>query len=140
MNEKFLIVESRYYIDIADLLLQGACNVLDDFSYEFDQIEVNGALEIPIAISMAINQNKYCGFIALGCVIKGETSHFDIVCRESARGLMELGLNNAIPITNGILTVKNHKQALIRASFDKKNYGGHAASSAISLYECFKKR
>ena len=100
-------------------------------------MEVLGALEIPILIKKAIISNKYDGFIALGCVIRGETSHYDIVSNYSAKALIDLAINNTIPISNGILTVDNKEQALVRACKTKKNNGGHAAKACIELIESF---
>ncbi len=138
MSIKVLIVESRYYEDVSNLLLDASIEELTSNKIKFDKIEVLGALEIPILIKKAIISNKYNGYIALGCVIRGETSHFDIVSNYSAKALMDLAVQNTIPISNGILTVENKEQALIRANKSKKNVGGHAARACIELINSFK--
>ena len=137
MSIKVLIVESRYYEDVSNLLLDASIEELTNNKITFDKIEVLGALEIPILIKKAIISNKYNGYIALGCVIRGETSHFDIVSNYSAKALMDLAIQNTIPISNGILTVENKEQALIRANKSKKNVGGHAARACIELINSF---
>ena len=131
MSKKVLIVESRYYEDISNLLLEATIEQLNVYNVKFEKMEVLGALEIPILIKKAIITGKYDGFIALGCVIRGETSHYDIVSNNSAKALIDLAINNTIPISNGILTVDNKEQALVRACKTKKNNGGHA-SKAVS--------
>lgn len=99
------------------MLLDGAIKEINKNNLDYDIITVSGALEIPIAIAITINKNNYYdGYIALGCVIRGETSHYDTVCNESARGLMDIGIKNKIPIANGIITVENEEQALERAN------------------------
>ena len=138
MSIKVLIVESRYYEDISNLLLDATIEELTINKIKFEKIEVLGALEIPILIKKAILSNKYNGYIALWCVIRGETSHFDIVSNYSAKALMDLAIQNTIPITNSILTVENKEQALIRADKSKKNVGGHAARACIELINSFK--
>ena len=138
MSKNILIVESRYYDDIADLLLDAVIEEIKKNEFNYNKIEVFGALEIPIVISRAIKQKRYNGFIGLGCIIRGQTSHFDIVSKESARALMDLAINNAVPITNGIITVDNKDQAIYRADKNKKNLGGHAAKSCIQLIKCYK--
>ena len=126
---KILIVEARFYNDIADQLLGGAKNALKSEGYQFDVVTVPGALEIPAAINFAAD--KYAGFVALGCVIRGETYHFDVVSNESARGIMDLTINKKLAIGNGILTVENEEQAFLRAKeLDK---GGFAAKTCIEL-------
>ena len=138
MSIKVLIVESRYYEDISNLLLDATIEELTINKIKFEKIEVLGALEIPILIKKAIISNKYDGYIALGCVIRGETSHYELVSNYSAKALMDLAIQNTIPITNSILTVENKEQALIRADKSKKNVGGHAARACIELINSFK--
>ena len=138
MSIKVLIVESRYYEDISNLLLDATIEELTINKIKFEKIGVLGALEIPILIKKAIISNKYDGFIALGCVIRGETSHYELVSNYSAKALMDLAIQNTIPITNSILTVENKEQALIRADKSKKNVGGHAARACIELINSFK--
>ncbi len=125
---KFLIIEARFYPEIADGLLNGAKAALEAAGYEHDVISISGALEIPAVI--ALNEDKYDGFVALGCVIRGETYHFDIVANESARAIMDLTLEGIV-IGNGIITTENTKQALARAG--KMDKGGFAARAAIEL-------
>jgi len=131
---KILIVESRYYDDIATSLLDGATAALDLAHAQFERITVSGALEIPPAILFAANSERdYDGFVALGCVIRGETWHFEIVAGESARGLMDLGLHHGLCVGNGILTVENEQQAEVRARRDGGDKGGDAARACLSL-------
>ena len=130
---RFLIVESRFYAEVTDLLVAGAVSALDEAGIPYDRVEVPGALEIPGAIAMAADgTGKYDGFIALGCVIRGQTSHYETVCAESARGLMDLTLRG-LAVSNGILTVENDNQAMERADPARKNKGGDAARAAIAL-------
>jgi 6,7-dimethyl-8-ribityllumazine synthase len=131
---KILIVESRYYDDIATSLLDGATAALERAHAQFERITVTGALEIPPAILFAANSERdYDGFVALGCVIRGETWHFEIVAGESARGLMDLGLHHGLCVGNGILTVENEQQAEVRARRDGGDKGGDAARACLSL-------
>lgn len=129
---RILIVEARYYEHIADELLKGARGYLEDAGCEVDVITVPGALEIPGAISMAFEFGDYDGFVALGCVIRGETTHYEIVSNESARGLMTLTVDGAC-VGNGILTVENEAQALARARVSEMNKGAGAAAACLSL-------
>ena len=136
--KKILIVLANYYPEISKLLLQGCQTKLKELGYEFEILEVDGALEIPVAIAYvnASNQrDKYQGYIALGCVIRGETSHYDVVCNESAREISKLSLKYQLAIANGILTVENEAQALVRADPAQKDKGGEAAKAAIALLE-----
>ena len=134
---RILIVESGYYEDIADTLLDGARRALDAAQAAYDVVTVPGALEIPqatvIALDAAHGDDAYHGVVALGCVIRGETSHYDIVAGESARALMEIGVGRKIPVGNGILTVDTAAQAKVRAALDKGDKGGTAARAALSL-------
>jgi len=140
MTAKILIVESRYYDHIATALLDGATAALDSARVQFSRITVSGALEIPSAILFAAQAGQdggelFDGYVALGCVIRGETYHFEIVAGESARGLMDLGLAHGLCIGNGILTVENEGQAEIRAARDGGDKGGDAARACLSLVE-----
>lgn len=133
-----LIVEARFYSHISDALLDGAMAELERAEANFERITVPGALEIPAAIAFAAKAGEgagksYDGYIALGCVIRGETYHFEIVAGESARGLMELGLSHGLCIGNGILTVENEEQALARAARDQLDKGGDAARACLAL-------
>ena len=130
---RFLIVESRFYADISDSLLAGAAAALDAAGAAHERIDVPGALEVPGAIAIAAaGASGYAGYVALGCVIRGETSHYDTVCGESARGLMELTLRG-LAVGNGILTVENADQAMKRADPERGNTGGGAAEAALAL-------
>jgi 6,7-dimethyl-8-ribityllumazine synthase len=135
---RILVVEARYYDDIADMLLRGAKRVLRDAQAELDLVSVPGALEIPGAIIIALDaavaaQRPYDGVVALGCVIRGETSHYDIVAGESARGLMDISLSLSMPVGNGILTVDTDAQAKARARPAGEDKGGGAARAALTL-------
>ncbi|EQB14630.1 6,7-dimethyl-8-ribityllumazine synthase [Sphingobium lactosutens] len=129
---KFLIVEARFYDHLNDLLIEGAKAALEEQGHRHDVVTVPGALEIPGAVAMAAETGRYDGFIAIGVVIRGETYHFEVVSNESARGLMALSMDG-IPIGNGILTVENEEQALVRARPDQKDKGGEAAKAAIAM-------
>ncbi|MDZ7588025.1 MAG: 6,7-dimethyl-8-ribityllumazine synthase [Parasphingorhabdus sp.] len=131
---KFLIVEARFYDHLNDLLVAGAKAAIETAGHAHDVITVPGALEIPGAISLAIDSRRYDGFVALGVVIRGETYHFEIVAGESARGIMALTLEGAA-VGNGILTVENEAQALTRAKPQEKDKGGEAAKAAIAMWE-----
>ena len=133
---KVLIVEARFYDDIADELAKGAIGALEAVGAEVDRIDVPGALEIPAAIRFAADGNDgYDGFVALGCVIRGETSHYDYVCGECARGLMDLTLDYSIAIGFGVLTVENREQAWARASMEQLDKGGTVAKAALRMIE-----
>ena len=129
---KLLIVVSPYYRDIADNMIAGARATAAACGAEVDVIEVPGALEVPTAIAMAERQTNYDGYVALGCVIRGETTHYDTVCNDSSRGITLLGLQGAC-IGNGILTVENRAQAEVRADPAGQNKGGGAAAAALHL-------
>ncbi len=129
---KVLIVEARFYAHLNDLLLAGARAAIEEAGHAHETITVPGALEIPGAVAMAAETGRYDAFVALGVVIRGETWHFEIVSNESARGLMALAMDG-IPIGNGILTVENEAQALVRARPDQKDKGGEAAKAALAM-------
>ena len=129
---RFLIVEARFYDHLNDLLVDGARSALAAAGHEVEVLKVPGALEIPGAISMAAESDRYDGFVAIGVVIRGETYHFEIVAGESARGIMALTMDG-IAIGNGILTVENEAQALVRADKAQKDKGGEAAQAAMVL-------
>ena len=138
MNKKVLIVDANFYQDLAAELVRGAVAELEKIGVSYERLSVPGALEIPSAISLVSQGNDaklFAGYIALGCVIRGETSHYDIVCGESARGLSKLALDRNLAIGNGILTVDNWEQAWARASVSKKNKGRDAAIACLSLFE-----
>lgn len=130
---KILIVQADFYKKISALLLEGATRKITDAGYEYEIITVPGAFEIPAVISFAKNSKKYDGFVALGCVIRGETTHYDYVCLESARGLNELAIKENLAIGYGIITVENEAQAIERADFRKKDKGGFAANTCLEM-------
>lgn len=130
-----LIVTAPYYPEITDELRAGAKAACDAKGATYDEITVPGAFEIPPAIRFALHSNKYDGFIALGCVIRGETTHYDYICAESARGLMELALTHNAPIGYGILTVETMQQASVRAGVSQGNKGKDAAEACLKLIE-----
>jgi 6,7-dimethyl-8-ribityllumazine synthase len=135
---KFLIVEARFYDHLNDMLIAGAKAALKAKGHEFEVITVPGALEIPGTIAMAAESGEYDGFVAIGVVIRGETYHFEIVAGESARAIMALTMDG-IAIGNGILTVENEIQALVRADPAQKDKGGEAAVAAMRLLELSEK-
>ncbi|NEY90582.1 6,7-dimethyl-8-ribityllumazine synthase [Tabrizicola oligotrophica] len=129
---RLLIVVAPYYKDITDQLVAGARGVAAACGAEADLVEVPGALEVPTAIGLAERMAKYDGYVALGCVIRGETTHYETVCNDSSRAITLLGLQGAC-IGNGILTVENRGQALARAEVAGQNKGGGAAAAALHL-------
>jgi 6,7-dimethyl-8-ribityllumazine synthase len=131
---KILLVEARFYPHLSDMLLEGARAAVEAAGHKHEAITVPGALELPAAISLAAKSGRYCAFVALGVVIRGETYHFEIVAEESARALMELTLQG-FAIGNGILTVENEAQAIERANPKRGDKGGHAARAALALHE-----
>ena len=140
-----LVVEARFYNEITNALLEGAQQELEAANCTFDRISVPGSLEIPTAIAIAIDaaekqKKPYDGVVALGCVIQGETFHFDIVAMQSARALVDLSLAHRLPIGNGILTVDTMAQAWARARPDEGNKGGDAARAALALIEIKRER
>jgi 6,7-dimethyl-8-ribityllumazine synthase len=131
---KVLIVEARFYEHLNDLLLDGARSAIEAAGHSHETITVPGALEIPGAIALAAESERYDAYVALGVVIRGETYHFEIVAGESARGLMALSMDN-LAIGNGILTTENEAQALTRARKSEKDKGGEAAKAALAMFE-----
>jgi 6,7-dimethyl-8-ribityllumazine synthase len=133
-----LVIEARFYDDLSDELYRGALAALDRAGATHDRVAVPGALEIPAALSMALDAMElgdlhYDGFICLGCVIRGETAHFDIVAQQSARALMDLSVSESLALGNGILTVENEDQAWARARVSDQNKGGAAAEAALAM-------
>lgn len=133
-----LIIEARFYDDMADALLDGATHALKEAGATYDVVTVPGALEIPPAIAMALDAGEndgreYDGFVALGMVIRGETYHFDIVSNESSRALMDLAVSESLAIGNGIMTVENEEQAWVRVRRSDKDKGGFAARAALTM-------
>ena len=141
-NPHIMIVEARFYPAISDELAAGAVEALEEAGVSYERVEVPGAFEIPGAIRMAARAEElgrvrrpFDGYVALGCVIRGETTHYDYVCAESARGLQDLALQHALAIGYGILTVENEGQAWARAKRDRKNKGGDAARACLAMIE-----
>jgi 6,7-dimethyl-8-ribityllumazine synthase len=136
---KLLIIEARFYDDLADALLDGAKAALDDAGAKYDVVTVPGALEIPAVISFALDAaegddgTEYDGYVALGTVIRGETHHFETVANESARALMDLSVQESLAIGNGILTTENDAQAWVRARRTEGDKGGFAARAALTM-------
>jgi 6,7-dimethyl-8-ribityllumazine synthase len=133
-----LIIEARFYEDLSDELAAGAIAALEKAGATYDRVAVPGALEIPAALAMALDGieaglARYDGFVALGCVIRGETTHYEIVSGESARALMDLAVSEGLAIGNGILTVENDEQAYARARVAEMNKGGAAAEAALAM-------
>jgi 6,7-dimethyl-8-ribityllumazine synthase len=133
-----LIIEARFYEAIADELLKGAVAVIEGAGATYDRIAVPGALELPAALAVTLQAtdnggSRYDGFVVLGCVIRGETSHYDIVCNESARAIMDLAVSEGLALGFGILTVDNEAQAWVRARVSDKNKGGGAAEAALAM-------
>jgi 6,7-dimethyl-8-ribityllumazine synthase len=137
---RILVVEARYYDAIADALLAGVKRALDEAGASCDVVTVPGALEIPTALAIALEaaatrRKPYDGAVALGCVIRGDTIHFEIVSEQSARGVMDVAVARKIPIGNGILTVNNEGQANVRANLDEGDKGGEAARATLTLVQ-----
>lgn len=131
---RFLIVEARFYDHLNDMLVEGARAALAQAGHEAEVLTVPGALEVPGAIALASESDLYDGYVAIGVVIRGETYHFEIVAGESARGIMALTMDG-MAIGNGILTVENEEQALVRADPAQKDKGGEAAKAAMALLD-----
>jgi 6,7-dimethyl-8-ribityllumazine synthase len=136
-----LIIEARFYEDIADELARGAVEELNAQRTDYERLSVPGALEIPLALSLALangfvgRAGRHRGCIALGCVIRGETTHYEIVARESAAGLHQLAVEHAVPIGNGIITCESREQAMARASVAGRNKGRDAARACVALMQ-----
>lgn len=137
MSLHILIVESPYYEDITNELIKGATAALDKAGATYERLTVPGAFEIPAAIRFAADGTDihYDGYIGLGCVIRGETSHYDYVCGESARGLQDLAVRDRLAVGYGILTVENRDQAWARAALDQGNKGGFVAEVTLRMIE-----
>lgn len=140
-SAKILIIEARFYDDIADELVAGAIEAIEEAGLAYDRIAVPGVLEIPSAVSMALisaeagADTNYAAFVALGCVVRGETTHYDIVAGESARALMDMSVAEGLALGNGILTVENIDQAWARARRTEMNNGRGAADAAIAMLQ-----
>lgn len=137
MQRHFLIIEARFYPAITDELVKGATVELEKRGATFERRAVPGVLEIPAALSMTVKAadrgRRYDGYVLLGCVIRGETAHYDIVAMESARAVMGFAVTHALAVGNGILTVENEAQAWARARVDEKNKGAAAAAAAFEM-------
>ncbi len=131
MNNKILIVSSNYYNQVSDNLELGAISTLNENGFKYDLVNAPGCFEIPYLIRQ--NINNYLGFITLGCIIKGETYHFEVIANESSRKIMDLSIEYNKPIGFGILTCYNIEQAIVRSDIKQKNTGGEAASACIEL-------
>ena len=129
-----LLVEARFYPHLNDMLLAGARAAIETAGHKHETLTVPGALEVPGAIALAARSGRFCAFVALGVVIRGETYHFEVVSNESARAIMELTLQG-YAIGNGILTVENEDQAIVRADPARGDKGGGAAKAALDLFD-----
>ena len=139
---RVLIVEARFYEDIADELAKGAMAVLDEAGVAYDRIAVPGVFEVPAVMRFALRameiqtaEGRYSGFISLGCVIRGETDHYDHICREASHALMNLAMTYSVAMGFGVLTCESHEQAWVRAAVDKKNKGADAANACLRMME-----
>ncbi len=133
-----MFIEARYYEDVSDHLLSGARQAAEDAGATYEIVGVPGALEIPAAVKIGLSRQNgqgFDGFVALGCIIRGETSHYDIVCEESARGLTRLSLDHNTAIGNAILTCENKAQAIVRADPSQKNKGADAVHAALAIID-----
>lgn len=135
MSKHFLIIEASFYPDIASMMLEGAIAELEETNSTYEIVKVPGCFEISAALKMAVELDIYDGFITLGCIIQGETDHYDYVCTETARGINQIAIDYGAAIGFGIITSNNQDKALIRADKNKKNIGGSAARAAISMSE-----
>lgn len=130
---RYAIVCATFYRDLADRLIASATAAFEDAGAEVDVFEVPGAYELPMAAAYAVDSERYDGVACLGAVIRGETTHYDYVCGEAARGIMDVQLSTGIPCAFGVLTVENMEQALARAGGDKRDQGRHAAEAVLAL-------
>lgn len=134
-DARLLIIEGRFYEKIADELAAGAIEAIDAFGASYDRVTVPGALEIPQVLAQAVDTGRWDGAVALGCVIRGETAHYDIVCNNANHWLMEVAIRHRFPVGNGILTVENEAQAMARAQGGADGKGGDAARACLKLLE-----
>ncbi len=136
-KSKIIIVQATFYQDISKMLLEGAIAKIKENGYDYETVTVPGAFEIPTTIAIIAKSKKYqneiVGYVALGCVIRGETTHYDYVCLESARGINKLAIKYQLPIGYGIITVENKEQAIARADINQKNKGGFASQACIEM-------
>lgn len=145
-SPRVLLIEGRFYESLADELAKGAINALEAAGARYERIAVPGALEIPQALAISLRAGlmpfgasrwRFHGAVALGCVIRGETSHYDIVANESARALLAIATDSGVPVGNGILTVENEAQAWERASVADGNKGADAVGACLRLIDVF---
>ncbi|NQV57267.1 MAG: 6,7-dimethyl-8-ribityllumazine synthase [Rhodospirillales bacterium] len=132
-HQKILVIEARFYDDIADKLAEGACAVLVEAGYSVERVPVPGVFEIPAAAALGWNSGQYAGVVTLGCVIRGETDHYDHICREMSRRLMDLSVDDQMPHGFGVLTCENRSQAEKRADPAATNVGGRAGEAVIAM-------
>jgi 6,7-dimethyl-8-ribityllumazine synthase len=135
MKKPILFVVAPYYTELSEMLVTGASAALYNAGRDGEIVSVPGALEIPAAIAIAAQSRRYAGYVALGCVIRGETTHYEIVSNESARALQELGIRQHLAIGNAILTCENMQQATVRADPAQGNKGGEAVLACLKLIE-----
>ena len=128
-----LIISSRFYSDISSCLELEAINLIKEKGYDYELVEVPGAFEVPAALAYAAKTSKYIGYVALGCVIRGETYHFDLIANECARKIIDISNEFLKPVGFGVLTCDNLKQAIVRSDIGKKNKGKEAANACIKL-------
>ena len=133
--KNIIVVEARFYKDISDTLAEGTLAVLSAAGYSAERVGVPGVFEIPSAVKLAWNSGAYIGCVTLGCVIRGETDHYDHICREMSRSLMDLSVEKNMPHGFGVLTVKNRAQAEKRAALANRNTGGQAAEACLRMIE-----
>lgn len=134
---KILVVEARFYDDIADQLFLGASKIVVKNGMTVEKVAVPGVFEIPAAIKTVWSANYFAGVVALGCVIRGETDHYEHICREVSRAIMDLSVLGGIPIGFGILTCENYEQAWERASIDDRDIGGRTASACLDMLKIY---
>ncbi len=132
-GERFAIVVARFYVEIADRLVAGAREVLSGAGAAVDVHEVPGAFELPLAARLCLDSGRYAGVACLGCVVRGETDHYDFVCAGAARGIAEVGLESRAPCAFGVLTVENREQALERSGGGKRHAGREAAEAVLRM-------
>ena len=133
MSDRFAVVVGRFYEDLAERLVGGAMAAFDEVAAVVETYDVPGAYELPLAASYAAHSGRYAGVACLGAVIRGETSHYDHVCEECARGIMQVQLETNVPCAFGVLTVENMDQALARTGGGKRDQGRHAAEAVIRI-------
>jgi 6,7-dimethyl-8-ribityllumazine synthase len=135
MADRYAIVVARFYAEVAERLVAGARAVFESDGHTVDVHDVPGAFELPLAASYAADSGRYRGIACLGVVIRGETDHYEYVCAEAARGVLDVGLRSGVPCSFGVLTVATMEQALARAGGTKRDQGAHAADAVIALAE-----